>query len=154
MKINKMSKTFILLLLLIFTGCSSVKISEGERKERTTKIVSFYKEWKGTRYRLGGTTKKGIDCSALVQRLYKEKFNTQLPRTTKAQAEQGEKIKDINDLQVGDLVFFKIGWRNTRHVGVYLGNEKFLHASTTKGVMISNWNEFWDKNFWQGRKVL
>lgn len=147
-------KILLLFVLIIFTGCSSARISERERNERTTKITSFYKGWKGTRYRLGGTTKKGVDCSALMQRLYREKFAKKLPRTTKDMALEGDKVKKRNNWEVGDLIFFKIGWRKTRHVGVYLGNNKFMHASISKGVMISEIDGYWNDHFWQVRKVL
>ncbi|WP_432205420.1 NlpC/P60 family protein (plasmid) [Cetobacterium somerae] len=147
-------KILFVSILFLFVGCSSAKISERERSQRTAKITKFYKEWKGTRYRLGGTTKSGVDCSALMQHLYRDKFATTLPRTTKTMAEKGEKVKKRNNWEVGDLVFFKIGWRKTHHVGVYLGKNKFLHASTSKGVIISNIDEYWNDHFWQVRKVL
>ena len=147
-------KSLLLFILILFTGCSSTRISERERNERTSKITSFYKEWKGTRYRLGGTTKNGVDCSGFMQNLYRDKFTKSLPRTTKNMSQEGEKIKKRSNWEVGDLVFFKIGWRKTYHVGVYLGNNKFLHASTSKGVIISNIDTYWETHFWQVRKVL
>ncbi|MCQ8213032.1 NlpC/P60 family protein [Cetobacterium somerae] len=143
-----------MLVLIFFTGCSSARISERERNERIAKITSFYKEWKGTRYKMGGTSKSGVDCSALMQHLYKEKFALDLPRTTKNLSQEGDKVKKRNYWEVGDLVFFKIGWRKTHHVGVYLGDNRFLHASTSKGVIISEVDGYWDDHFWQVRKIL
>ncbi|MEG0069857.1 C40 family peptidase [Cetobacterium sp.] len=153
-KNKKSIKYLFLLVLIFFTGCSSARISEKERVKRTGEITRFYRVWKGTPYRLGGTTKKGVDCSAFVQRLYREKFEKQLPRTTKTMAKEGEKVKNRNDWEVGDLIFFKIGWRKTHHVGVYLGRNRFLHASTSKGVIISNIDSYWNSHLWQVRKVL
>lgn len=147
-------KILLLFILVLFTGCSSARISERERNERVAKITTFYKSWKGTKYRLGGTTKSGVDCSALMQHLYKEKFATTLPRTTKKMAQEGDKVKKRNHWEVGDLVFFKIGWRKTRHVGVYLGKNRFMHASTSRGVIISDIDDYWSNHFWQVRKVL
>ncbi|WP_297598186.1 NlpC/P60 family protein [uncultured Cetobacterium sp.] len=152
---NKKKIVFLLLLVLIFvTGCSSARISEKERAKRTGEITRFYRVWKGTPYRLGGTTKKGVDCSALVQNLYRDRFEKKLPRTTKKMAEEGEKVKDRSEWEVGDLVFFRIGWKKTRHVGVYLGNNRFLHASTSRGVIISTMDSYWVGHFWQVRKIL
>lgn len=93
-------------------------------------------EWYGTRYRLGGTTKKGIDCSAFVGAIYTSVFSISLPRTARDQYKASRRISRT-ELQEGDLLFF-----NTRggvsHVGIYLQNNKFIHASTTKGVTISD----------------
>lgn len=154
LKNSSFFKILLLLVLIFFTGCSSARISERERNERVAKITSFYKEWKGTRYKMGGTSKSGVDCSALMQRLYKEKFTLDLPRTTKNLSQEGDKVKKRNYWEVGDLVFFKIGWRKTHHVGVYLGNNRFLHASTSKGVIISEVDGYWNDHFWQVRKIL
>lgn len=154
LKNSSFFKILLLLVLIFFTGCSSARISERERNERVAKITSFYKEWKGTRYKMGGTSKSGVDCSALMQRLYKEKFTLDLPRTTKNLSQEGYKVKKRNYWEVGDLVFFKIGWRKTHHVGVYLGNNRFLHVSTSKGVIISEVDGYWNDHFWQVRKIL
>jgi len=92
--------------------------------------------WYGTRYRLGGTTKKGIDCSAFVGAIYASVFGISLPRTAREQFRVSKRVSRT-ELQEGDLVFF-----NTRggvsHVGIYLQNNKFVHASVTRGVVISD----------------
>ncbi|MGL5356161.1 MAG: C40 family peptidase [Cetobacterium sp.] len=155
LKNNKKSiKILLIVLLLLFTGCSSAKISKKERNERVLKISNFYKDWKGTKYKFSGETKRGVDCSGLVQILYREKFEIELPRTTKTMVVKGVRIKERDEWEVGDLVFFKIGRRKTRHVGVYLGNNRFLHSSTSRGVIISELDSYWNKNLWQVRRIL
>ncbi len=104
-------------------------------------------EWWGTRYVYGGTTKKGIDCSAFMQVLYSSVLGIALPRTSKEQYSLTRPVADNEELKEGDLVFF-----NTRggvsHVGMYLQNNKFVHASTSGGVMISDLDEvYWSKRF-------
>jgi cell wall-associated NlpC family hydrolase len=93
-------------------------------------------EWYGTPYRMGGATKKGIDCSAFVCAVYLSAFAVTLPRTAKEQYQDTRHISRT-ELQEGDLLFFNtIG--GVSHVGIYLRNNKFVHASTTKGVTISD----------------
>ncbi len=112
----------------------------------------IYNEWKGTPYRLGGNDHYGIDCSAFVQIAYQEALAINLPRTTLLQSKLGSEISYSN-AQSGDLVFFKTGYK-VRHVGVYLGNNAFMHASTSKGVMISRLdNPYWADAFWHFRRV-
>jgi lipoprotein Spr len=93
-------------------------------------------EWYGTRYRLGGTTKKGIDCSAFVSAVYAGVFGITLPRTARDQYKFSKKISRT-ELKEGDLLFF-----NTRggisHVGIYLQNNKFIHASVSRGVTVDD----------------
>jgi lipoprotein Spr len=106
-------------------------------------LYNTIEEWWGTPYRLGGTTQKGIDCSAFVQTLMLGVFALQLPRTAREQRQVSTEIP-MTEMREGDLVFF-----NTRggisHVGVYLHNNKFVHASTSGGVMISDLNEtYWN----------
>lgn len=145
-------KILVAVLILIFAGCTATGKRSGSENGNQSKIMGFYKEWKGTNYKLGGNGKKGIDCSALVQKLYKEEFKKNIPRTTATQVKEGKKVSRKN-LKAGDLIFFKIK-RNVRHVGVYVGNNKFMHASTSRGVMISEFNNYWNKKYWQSRRLL
>lgn len=105
------------------------------------KLYSFIHEWYGTPYKYGGTTKAGIDCSAFTLFLYEQVYNVKLPRTSRDQYTHLKKISRA-ELQEGDLVFFKERTRIT-HVGVYLGNNKFAHASTSQGVMISDLDQLY-----------
>jgi peptidoglycan endopeptidase LytE len=101
-------------------------------QEERNLFVRVVKNFLGVPYRLGGSTLKGIDCSAFVKRIY-EIFNTELPRTTWEQLRIGKKVGK-GDLEEGDLVFFKVPTRRTsnRHVGIYIGNNEFVHASSRK----------------------
>jgi lipoprotein Spr len=118
-----------------------------------SKIMDQYADWKGVRYRLGGDTKRGIDCSGFVQRTFREQFGMDLPRSTYEQEDMGKKIQRAK-LRPGDLVLFRAG-STGRHVGIYLGNDKFVHASTSSGVTISSMTEaYWDKRYREARRVL
>ncbi|MGL5758249.1 bifunctional murein DD-endopeptidase/murein LD-carboxypeptidase [Plesiomonas sp.] len=118
-----------------------------------TRILDQFSEWRGVRYRFGGNSKKGIDCSAFVQRTFLEQFGIELPRSTQDQQTTGKSIKK-NQLAPGDLVLFNTG-STGRHVGIYIGNSKFVHASTSSGVMISNLNDgYWKNRYRQARRVI
>lgn len=118
-----------------------------------SRILEQYADWKGVRYRLGGTNKRGIDCSAFVQVTFREQFGLDLPRSTSEQQGSGKSIQR-SKLRPGDLVLFRAG-STGRHVGIYLGNDNFVHASTSSGVMISNLNDsYWKKRYRDGRRVL
>lgn len=111
-------------------------------------------EWAGTPYQLGGQSRQGIDCSGFVQKTFMDRFGIQLPRTTKEQANHGQKVH-IHDIQTGDLVFFKTGrGPNGYHVGIYVKEDKFLHASTKGGVIYSSLNSpYWKRTYWQTRRI-
>jgi cell wall-associated NlpC family hydrolase len=116
-------------------------------------LLDQHERWMGTPYRLGGTTGRGVDCSALVQNIFSDSFRYDLPRTTGEQVELGEAI-ERSQLQAGDLVFFQPPG-SYRHVGIYLGEGLFLHASTSQGVMISELdNQYWQRYYWQARRAL
>lgn len=115
-------------------------------------LIAQYKQWKGTPYRIGGQSRSGIDCSGFTQITYLDRLGIPLPRSTALQAKTG-RAAPRNALRAGDLVFFKTGFK-TRHVGIYMGNDRFLHASTSRGVMISSLsNPYWAKRYWQARRV-
>ena len=96
--------------------------------------------WMGVRYRNGGNTAQGIDCSAFTATILQSYRGIQLPRTSKEQYHFCERIKK-DEIQVGDLLFFRTRGRSISHVGLYLGNDKFVHASSSNGVMVSDRRE-------------
>jgi len=118
-------------------------------------LVRVVKTFLGVPYRLGGSTLKGIDCSAFVKKIY-EVFNVSLPRTTWEQIRFGKKVEK-NELEEGDLVFFKVPTRraSNRHVGIYIGNNEFVHASSrNKEVRVDNLNApYFSKRFLNGVRV-
>ncbi len=112
-----------------------------------------HQEWRDTPYKEGGLGKTGVDCSGFVHLTYGTKFGLHIPRTTKKLQNVGKKIvKD--QLLPGDLVFFKTGFF-TRHVGIYFQNNLFLHASTKKGVILSDLQQpYWSKAYWKAVRIL
>ena len=161
-----MPKYFILILLsiLFITGCSTKgnpsfhkKIKNPQTKSTnnyiTNALYKEYEKWDSTQYKFGGKDFNGIDCSSLIQTIYKNSFSIQLPRTTKEQVKKGYKVSR-NNLRDGDLVFFKTGY-NTRHTGIVIEKYKFIHASKKYGVTISNLhNPYWKSKYWQARRLL
>lgn len=158
-------------VLLVVLGCSSQlpkQISNDSAINKNTpsktldhgnkqqglaqKLMAFHREWQGTPYRYGGMNKRGVDCSGFVSLVYQQILGQELPRTTAKQIYLGESIAK-SELQIGDLIFFKTGWL-TRHVGVYVWDNRFLHASTSQGVMISLLdNSYWKQKYWQSRHL-
>lgn len=140
----------ILSLIVCFTLLLSIEsFSQSydvqKLKEKDPSLFSFVTDWLGTRYRFGGVTKSGIDCSAFTKTLYKLVFNTEIPRTAESQwrvvKTKGKEV-DKKDLETGDLVFFRTRTATTWHVGVYLDSGYFVHSSNKKqGVIISNLDE-------------
>ena len=148
-------KKILVLILLLITGCSSIEKIENNNSSfgESGKLYGYYLEYKGTPYKLGGTDKTGIDCSAFVQGLFSSVYKVSLPRTTQTQMQFGKEI-NYKERATGDLLFFKTG-ANTFHVGVYYENDNFIHASTSRGVMISNLNEsYWINSFLNIKRVM
>ncbi|WP_293955755.1 MULTISPECIES: C40 family peptidase [unclassified Sphingobacterium] len=105
-------------------------------------LYSFIDDWMGIPHRMGGQSKSGVDCSGFVNLLYMEVYKGNLPRTSR-DMEGVVKRKKVDKLQEGDLVFFSFGRSGIDHVGVYLHNNKFVHVSTRKGVIISDLSDSW-----------
>ncbi|MCY4780093.1 NlpC/P60 family protein [Sphingobacterium sp. UT-1RO-CII-1] len=105
-------------------------------------LYNFIDSWMGSPHRLGGSHKSGIDCSRFVGILYESVYGKDLPRTSR---DMGDRVKRKYEkgLKEGDLVFFSFGGKNIDHVGVYLQNNKFVHVSTKRGVIISNLRDSW-----------
>ncbi len=106
-------------------------------------------------YQYGGNSKSGIDCSAFTQNIYKNSLSVNLSRSAREQYKQGEIISDVDDLQFGDLVFFDTrSGVSPGHVGIYIGDELFAHASTKKGVTISSLNHAYYKDRFMGSRRI
>lgn len=98
-------------------------------------LYNFIDDWEGTKYQYGGLSKRGIDCSGLVYLIYQEVYGKEIPRNTSQQV-QIIKRKYESQLKEGDLVFFDFEGKKFSHVGLYLQNGYYVHASTRKGVML------------------
>ena len=106
-------------------------------------------------YQYGGNSKSGIDCSAFTQNIYKSTLSINLSRSAREQYKQGEIISDVDDLQFGDLVFFDTrSGVSPGHVGIYIGDELFAHASSKKGVTISSLNHVYYKDRFMGSRRI
>jgi cell wall-associated NlpC family hydrolase len=108
-----------------------------ELNNSNSKLLQYIEDWYGTPYHFGGSTKNGIDCSAFAGNLVEAVFGIGLPRMAKDQYKVCRRISK-DDLEEGDLVFFHTTRKGISHVGVYLGNNKFVHASLNYGVTISD----------------
>jgi lipoprotein Spr len=117
------------------------------------KLFQFVYDWIGTPYHFGGNSKKGIDCSAFTKELYDKVFNLTIKRNSRNIFSMVSPVSK-GELKEGDLVFFKIHSRSISHVGIYLGNNRFAHASM-RGVAISSLDdEYYSKYFYKGGRVL
>ncbi len=117
------------------------------------KLFHFVYDWIGTPYRFGGGSRKGIDCSAFTKELYSEVFNLDIRRNSRDIFSMVSPVKR-DELKEGDLVFFKIHSRRISHIGVYLGNNRFAHASS-KGVAISSLDDaYYSRYFYRGGRLL
>lgn len=155
--------TSLLVLAALLSGCSSnapVARSTPEQQRLDLAnpnwvkeiLYAQYGEWRAVKYQAGGLSKKGVDCSGLVYLTFDARFAIKLPRSTDEQVNVGPEIPQ-SKLVPGDLVFFRTGkWQ--RHVGIYIEDRKFLHASTEKGVMISSLDDqYWARTYWKSVRV-
>ena len=158
--------TLLLLLVSRFISAQTDTISHITEDEKlveffsrhqlqidTTVNLQLYKvsyDWMGTHYRYSGNTNKGIDCSGFAKIIYREAFHDTLSGGSADMAKQVNLLPKEN-LQTGDLVFFKIKKKRVSHVGVYLGNNKFVHAAVKGGVQINDLDEpYYKRHFYKG----
>lgn len=117
------------------------------------KLFHFVYDWIGTPYRFGGSSRKGIDCSAFTKELYSEVFNLDIKRNSRDIFSMVSPVSK-DELKEGDLVFFKIHSRRISHIGIYLGNNRFAHASS-RGVAISSLDDnYYSRYFYKGGRLL
>jgi uncharacterized protein YgiM (DUF1202 family) len=119
-----------------------------------SKIVSTAKKYIGVPYKWGGTTTKGFDCSGYVQYVYNEN-GISIPRTSSSQYYELTRKVSKSNLQAGDLVFFNTSGKGVSHVGIYIGDGKFIHSGTTNGVVIAElFGAYWSNLYMGARRVL
>ncbi len=142
------------LALVIFASCKTVKNPPGAAENRDKPVISkketgsesdlnfqsLINAWLGSPYKYGGCTKDGTDCSGMVFTFYKEVYGIELPRSSNEIYQKARKIEE-SQAKPGDLVFFTIKNNQVSHVGMYMNDRKFIHSSTSKGVIISSLNE-------------
>ena len=172
-KKSRINICLVLMLFLIFGSCKSSKktmssthkssdreiISNRDVNELADKVVDYAKQFNGVKYRYGGSTKKGMDCSGLITSSFGSE-NIMLPRTTADLSVTGNWI-DLKEVQKGDLLFFatKKNSRKVNHVAIVTesrtGYVEFIHSTTSAGVIVSNLAErYWYFAFVQARRVL
>lgn len=122
-------------------------------KELNKKLINFVDSWYGAPYKWGGAEKTGVDCSHLVCRVYKDVYNKKVAGTAVDLQKMSDNVKE-SKLREGDLVFFKIESEKISHVGLYIANNRFVHASVKKGVMINSLDDkYYKKYFYSGGRI-
>jgi lipoprotein Spr len=148
------SLALILLFLFILSSCRpSARFSaskendyeEADLDQESVKdnsiLINFVKQWLDTPYKYGGTSKSGVDCSGFSSLVMREVYGIKIPRTAQEQYNEGDKIRDSWQIP-GDLVFFKnVRGQGIDHVGIYLGDNRFAHATVSTGVVVSDLDE-------------
>jgi len=166
-----MKKLILLLFLTTFliscgssrkTTTTTTKVEKPSKKsnsKKTEAVVKYAKTFNGTKYKFGGTTKKGMDCSGLVYTSYKKEGIT-MPRVSRDMATKGKRIS-ISKTNKGDLLFFKTNKnkKTINHVGLVVENKRgevfFIHATSSLGVIISSLEErYWKNSFIEVRRII
>lgn len=140
---------FLLFACLLFSTSTPAMASANS----STSLVKTASAFKGVPYRYGGSTTSGFDCSGYTQFVFK-KEGISIPRDTGSQYRLGKAVSKSN-LATGDLVFFNTSGKGVSHVGIYVGASNFIHASTSRGVMVSSINDpaYWGKRYIGARRV-
>lgn len=159
------SLLFVMSLTLL-TGCGSSRTSADRQSvshynkkltpAQERELVKEAKKWLGTKYRYGGHSRSGTDCSGMIMEVYKKVCDVKLPRSSREQRDFCKNIKR-NDLRKGDLVFFSTGKSKSTvsHVGLYIGDGEIIHASSSRGVMVSRLDErYFQRAYHSSGRVL
>lgn len=163
--------TYLLVLLAVLAACHSKKEIAGAKSEAASRskyaalmgvspddlenkrLVNFLDAWYGVPYKYGGADRSGIDCSHLASKVLQDVYNKRISGTASDLEKMSSHVKE-GKLREGDLVFFKIGSKQVSHVGIYIANHHFMHASTKKGVMISDLEEpYFKKHYYTGGRI-
>ncbi|MGO1693379.1 MAG: C40 family peptidase [Marinobacter sp.] len=163
-----MAQTFKYAFIVVFTslvmgGCASnqsvqpdtarahyspVEAAPGSAKAE--KLWQAFERYEGTPYQYGGTTGRGFDCSGFITTAYREGLGQTLPRTTSQMLRYGDVVQPEN-VKPGDIVFFRIAGKD-QHAGIYMGDNRFIHASTSSGVIMSELNGYYWKDRFSGAR--
>jgi probable lipoprotein NlpC len=150
---------YIFLLVLFFSFFCSCSSSKNIRRQNVNKVIETARSYRGTPYRYGGTTRSGMDCSALVYHAFYS-VGINMPRNSSAQSKEGKKVPAKN-LEKGDVLFFATGKKKKQvsHAGIVTdtskGNIIFIHSSTSLGVTEDNLSQaYWNKAFLFGKRIF
>ncbi|MGO1749488.1 MAG: C40 family peptidase [Marinobacter sp.] len=163
-----MAQTFryalmVVVTSLVISGCASnqsvrpntaapqyspVEAAPGSAKAE--KLWQAFERYEGTPYQYGGTTGRGFDCSGFITTAYREGLGQTLPRTTSQMLRYGDVVQPEN-VKPGDIVFFRIAGKD-QHAGIYMGDNRFIHASTSSGVIMSELNGYYWKDRFSGAR--
>jgi murein DD-endopeptidase / murein LD-carboxypeptidase len=167
-------KQHIILLLVFSTGFAFSQNDTTSTTTDTSAIVSFFSKYqcelndqcylplyaeiynlKHIPYRYGGRSEKALDCSGFAIQVYEKAYRLPLPGSSSKEIFQQTKNVKPDDMQEGDLVFFKIKKGMISHVGIYLGNNKFAHTTTQAGIIISDLSEpYYKRYFYKATRAL
>lgn len=145
--------SLILCMLVLMHSPAMAAVRKPAKPEPALTIIKTAEKYLKTPYRFGGDTPKGFDCSGFVKYVYGQ-HGRSLPRAADVQYRTGKKIEQAR-LKAGDLVFFTTYAPGASHVGIYTGNGRFIHASSSRGVMVSRLDEaYWQPRYLGARRII